>query len=119
VSLLAVAPTLLTLAGLPPLPGAIGHDLTGAIVTGAEELDRTVFVEAAYPKVGYQAAVVGRRYKLIHEAKSRTFLVHDLERDPGETRDVAGEVPDVLVELRRALSAHRSYLQPVERTLER
>lgn len=119
VSLLDVAPTLLNLAGLPPLPGAFGHDLTGAIVAGVEELDRKVFVEAAYPGIGYQAAVVGRRYKLIHEAKSRTVLVYDLERDPGETRDVAGAVPDELVELRRTLSAHRSYLQPVESTLER
>ena len=118
VSLIDVAPTLLNLAGLRQLSGSIGHDLTGAIVTGAEELDRTVFVEADYPRIGYQAAVVGRRYKLILEAKSRTQLVYDLERDPGETRDVAGAVPDVVVELRRVLSAQRSYLQPVESTLE-
>lgn len=118
VSLIDVAPTLLNLAGLPQLPGSIGHDLTGALLGAAEEPDRTVFVEAEYPKIGYQAAVVGRRYKLILEAKSRTLLVYDLERDPGETRDIAGAVPDVVVALRRVLSAQRSYLQPVESTLE-
>ena len=117
VSLYDVAPTLLNLAGLPPLAGALGHDLTGAIVTGVEDPDRTVIVEAAYPGIGYQAAVVGRRYKLILESAARTTLLYDLERDPGETRDVGGAAPEELVRLRRALSGYRA--QSVGSTLER
>lgn len=108
VSLLDVVPTILNLAGLPPLPGARGHDLTGALVSGTLDPDRRVVVEADYPGAGYQAAVVDARFKLIHEAASRTFLLHDLVADPGETRDVASSHPDALTALRRALAAERS-----------
>ena len=82
VSLLDLAPTLLNLAGLAPLPGTRGHDLTGALVSGELALDRHVFIEADYPREGYKVAVVTRDRKLIQETRSRTLLLYDLDADP-------------------------------------
>jgi arylsulfatase A-like enzyme len=108
VSHLDVTPTLLNLAGLPQLPGSLGHDLTAALTGGALDADRHVFVEHAYPGIGYQAAVIGRRHKLIYEADARSWMLHDLEADPGERRDVSAAAPEAFLELRRAMAAFRA-----------
>jgi arylsulfatase A-like enzyme len=112
VSLIDVGPTLLSLAGLPPLEGAQGHDLSPGIFEGRLDLDRHVFIEAIPPRRGYQAAVVTRQHKLIEEAKARSFALYDLAADPGETRDISGIAPEQFVALRKALATFKSLGKP-------
>lgn len=87
-----LAPTILDLVGLPPLPGARGQSLLGAhealliSETHTPEADRTLL------------ALRDERFKLLYFPDERRFEMYDLERDPGELTDVyaerGGERPD-------------------------
>jgi arylsulfatase A-like enzyme len=113
VSLIDLAPTLLSLAGLDVPPAMRGHDLTGVLYGADLDPDRTVFAESHFTGYGtsrdYQAAVVSGTDKLIENRGSRTFELYNLAADPGEKNDLALERPDKVIELRRALKGFQSY----------
>lgn len=52
------------------------------------------------PELHRDAAVVGQRFKLVHGVE-----LYDLEADPGETRDVAAQHPDVVADFRETYEA--------------
>ncbi|HMB51775.1 MAG TPA: sulfatase, partial [Thermoanaerobaculia bacterium] len=91
-------PTLLTLAGLPVPEGVEGHDLGRWFSTdaAAEEGSPNRFAWAHIATDGFdQRAVIGGDWKLIHylaaDAGGSREEVYDLDRDPGERDDLAGE----------------------------
>ena len=113
VSLLDLLPTMLNLARLPVPADLVGHDQTGALVTGVQAPDRSVFLESWFSGYGvtsssYHAAVVTRQYKLIEETDIRSIRLYDLERDPGETRDRADDLRDVLWDMIRLQKRYQS-----------
>src|SRR5690606_337237 len=109
VSTVDVAPTLLELAGLPPLPGARGHDLTRALFTGAMTRGRIIFAEQDNDRGGYQAAAITRTDKLIEYGRSRSFELYNLVADPGERNNLIGRELERYRRLRTAMSAFKSF----------
>ena len=99
VSIVDVAPTLLALSGLPPLP-----DADGVRLVGRRDPQRALYAETLGPLLdhgwsGLRALRRGR-WKLVDAASPELF---DLAADPGERRDLwptAAEGPELRQELR-------------------
>jgi arylsulfatase A-like enzyme len=106
-------PTLLTLAGLPPLPGQHldGCDLS-PLLTGRGSLGREALFWhfPHYHGSGSRpsGAVRAGRWKLIEWFEDGTREVYDLETDPGEAHDLAALQPARCDELHGLLTAWRS-----------
>ncbi len=109
---LDVAPTLLDLAGLPPLPGARGRSLVPEMGGTARGEPPPAFAEArrrggVRDRTGvdtrYKAAVTTPRYRLLLWPETGEARLHDLEADPGEERDVSAARPGVAARLRALL----------------
>jgi arylsulfatase A-like enzyme len=104
VSAADVAPTLLELAGLPPLPGADGYSLAAAL-TGKGPLPERpgVLAESHLPQLEFGwsglRAVVRGELKLIDAPRPELF---DRARDPGEVNDLAGARAGEVAALREA-----------------
>jgi arylsulfatase A-like enzyme len=102
VSLADVAPTLLELAGLPPLPGADGYSLAPALTgRGAPPARSGVLAESHLPRLefgwsGLRAVVRGDE-KLIDAPRPELF---DLARDPGEATNLAESRPAATAAMR-------------------
>jgi arylsulfatase A-like enzyme len=119
VSLLDVAPTLLAAAGLPAPQPADGQSLLPALLGHAQPAARELYARhlAGGP---LRLAVRAGRFKLQlfdrrapfapQDALDATLwrrdlgrlprvMLHDLERDPGEQQDLAGQEPDLLAQL--------------------
>src|SRR4029453_7863569 len=89
VSSVDIVPTILDLAGLGPDPEARGQSLTPEIF-GGELPSRPVLVDQPrnpyyLPKRGF----IDGPHKLHHLMDIDAYLLFDLDRDPGETNDLA------------------------------
>jgi len=91
-----IAPTITEILRLPELPGAQGRSLFRT------DRPNTVFFFAAWSDflVGYREGDL----KVVYNMTKDYFRVHDLARDPLETRDIAAEVPDVTEDARLRLA---------------
>jgi arylsulfatase A-like enzyme len=102
VSLEDVAPTLLALAGVPPLEQATGRDLSAAMRGEASP------TRPALLTFGTHAALRGEDWKLLVNARTGDTLYFDLTEDPGEQRPL--KAPRDKVELlRRRLEDEKAY----------
>jgi arylsulfatase A-like enzyme len=101
VSVGSIAPTLLALAGLPHPASMVLPLLPGL------GLDSGRGTEPVYVSCENQLAVRSGRYKLI-TIRNGTPIdeVYDLENDPGERENLAGERPALTAELRRLAGAY-------------
>ncbi|MCU0230605.1 MAG: sulfatase-like hydrolase/transferase [Acidobacteria bacterium] len=104
VSLADVSPSLLELAGLPPLPGADGYSLAPALTgKGALPSRPGVMAESHLPQLEFGwsglRAVVRGDLKLIEAPRPELF---DLARDPREAEDLSGARPAEVGLLREA-----------------
>lgn len=102
VSLIDVAPTILTVAGLP-VPGVMeGRSLLSRPPV-ASWPDQSVFSQYG----SHLYSIRTPRWKLIDRPAVGRSELFDLRRDPGETRDVAAEQPEVARKLLDELMAWR------------
>lgn len=86
-SLADIAPTLLGVAGLPRSAGMDGVNLLGA----PQPADREIYAETDYPRAaGWSPlrSLVARPWKVV---RALPLELYDVDRDPGETRNLAGE----------------------------
>ncbi|MDJ0870091.1 MAG: sulfatase [Myxococcota bacterium] len=117
VGLVDLAPTLLDLAGLPPLPQSDGRSLAAAARAGTEPEARPVFghrrlvSESTRWGKGLHESVRRGDWKYIHATDDPDALF-DLAADPGELDNRAGREPQRSAELRALLDAHRSAMPP-------
>lgn len=104
------APTILDLAGLPPLADAQGHSLVPLIQGKARAVNQFVYGEedVAIP----QRMVRSERFKLIRNLWTGADQLFDLTRDPGEQTDVAKENPQPVKELKAQLERWMHENQP-------
>ncbi len=109
--------------------GGVRHPAAALPLADADE--RVTFAELAYPRIFLDAidrelpgtgtrarrfarslkAVRGPRYKLIEGSDGRVEL-YDLSVDPGETQDLADELPEVVTEMKKDLEAFKSQGAP-------
>ncbi len=118
VSIIDVAPTILTLAGARVPASLEGSDLS-PLWRSADDApwqERLLFGEASggltfklvagdYFPV-YRSVRQGR-YKLVHDTKSDRFLLFDLVKDPREKTDMATAMPEVASRLTEILRARQ------------
>jgi len=92
-----IAPTLLSLASLPPMPHARGRDLTPLLrANPAPWTETPVLSELLNPLVtGRQMALRTKRWKLARLIDTGHVTMFDLEKDPGEQRPLSE--PDFLL----------------------
>lgn len=103
---LDLAPTLLSLVGLPPAPGMRGDDLR-AIALGNAGGGGPVFSAVIHKKM-----VVRWPYKLIADLRFGLFELYDLEHDPHERENLADRRPELLDSLRAEVYAWLDSLTP-------
>jgi arylsulfatase len=103
VSLLDVAPTIVELAAAPARPQFEGRSLLRFTRNGVAVTPSVTITEQTLTP--YVAAVRGGEWKLIQGGGGRTELYH-LVQDPGETRNVAAERPEIAERLAKELQAH-------------
>jgi len=104
-----VAPTLLGLAGLPPLPEATGQDLSAALIEG-EAVNGTELLT-----LGGQVALRGPGWKVHLEQSTGYAVYYDLAADPGEqapqpARRAAPEKLEALADRLREATGHAARL---------
>lgn len=106
VSLLALTPTLLDLAGFDTRALGFQADSLAPLMRGeAPASSPLLFAEVDYlpdkkvERTARKRALIGERFKLIRDNDTGALELYDLERDPAETRDLAGERPDVVARL--------------------
>jgi arylsulfatase len=98
VSLVDVAPTLLSTLGVKPPDGLDGIDLSPLWQRDVNGLElRMLYSEADWKNVIPDAtrSVRQGRFKLVTDRATGSYALYDLESDPGETRDVASGHPAV------------------------
>jgi arylsulfatase A-like enzyme len=104
------APTLLDLAGLPPLDDAEGRSLVPMIRGEVSAVNQYIYAEE---DAGILArSVRSENYRLIKYLWNGTTQLFDLKNDPGELVDVAQEHPAVLAELSARLDEWMKVNQP-------
>lgn len=99
-----VAPTILELTHVPPLPEAQGISLAPLLLGQAEDLTLQAYSEAteAWTLFGLSRlrSLSSAGWKYIHSPSSRLF---DLRADPGESRDLLTDEPTRSAQYRAAL----------------
>ncbi len=100
-----LGPTLLDLAGRPPLEGATGASLV-PLVRGAGEAPATAYAETYFPQLFMNWAPLRSlrdgQWKFI---EAPALELYDLAADPGETTNLAARDPERTGRMRRALHA--------------
>ncbi|HEX5044953.1 MAG TPA: sulfatase [Candidatus Polarisedimenticolaceae bacterium] len=110
VELIRILPTVLDYAGLPPSPQAQSQSLLPLLRDPSPRWPQVAYAEAGYAD-DYQRILRGERYKLVlvpsaedrAEMAGTQFELYDLAADPGETRNLLAERPEVARALARDL----------------
>ena len=105
-----IAPTILELAGLPPLPDVDGRSLVPLLAGRASDEPRPAYLESFHPRIwwGAQELLALRTRKWLYVEAPRPEL-YDVDADPGERTNLAASQPDVREVLRLQL---RTYATP-------
>lgn len=113
VNVLDIAPTLMDLLDLP-IPDYYEGETLVPVIHGEALSSRPLFAENLSMTVE-KKAVMMYPYKLIYTTTTNTLEMYDLEKDPKETRDIIGEIPEVEGRMRRELE---SFLARSNRAVE-
>jgi hypothetical protein len=114
VRLVDVAPTLLALAGAPPLRSVDGRDLRAAI-EGRERGPRLAYVETLATQIDFGwSPLLGIRSERFKYIRAPEPELYDLIADPGETRNLAAGEPEQAARLDAALEARLARVRPPE-----
>jgi arylsulfatase A-like enzyme len=114
VRLADVAPTLLRIAGLDPLPEVAGRDLL-PLVSGREAGDRPAYIETLATRFDFGwSALYGLRVGEQKYIRAPRPELYDLEEDPKELRNLAPTRPDDVAAFDAALEALLGQSAPVQ-----
>lgn len=106
VTIADVAPTVLGLLGLPPLPAPQGIDLAGTLLEGrAVSRPQGILIENLLPRYDFGwAELVALRRGASKFIRAPREELYDLADDPGEARDLAATRPEVAAGERERLA---------------
>jgi len=106
VSLLALTPTLLDLAGFDTRALGFQAESLAPLMRGETPgSSPLLFAEVDYlpdkkvERTARKRALIGERFKLIRDNDTGDLELYDLERDPGETRNLSGARPELVARL--------------------
>jgi arylsulfatase A-like enzyme len=108
VELVDLYPTIATWAGAPVPQSIHGRDLS-ALLAGGDDRQRNSLVQNI--KVGELHSLIVGRHKLVHvlsSSKQESWMLFDLDVDPGELNDISGDNPELMDKLREILASRRS-----------
>jgi arylsulfatase A-like enzyme len=109
VSLVALAPTLLELVGVPAAPADFDGASIAALVRGGDGGGDPILADVDYREHtslrASQRMVVVHPHKLIEDRLTGRVSLFDLAADPRETRDLSADRPDLVAALRARLGA--------------
>ncbi len=111
-----VLPTLVDLAGLPPVEGASGRSVSAAIDSSVDVPQTYVLVDRAKELVDVAGARSTEMLYVSDPRGQRTGLFNWIE-DPAERIDVRAEVPTVADELEKLVDAWRHDRESIERSV--
>lgn len=114
VSTMDIAPTVLELCGLGPLPGDVaGRTLAPALRGDALPHDRLLAFSSRYKADERELQLAVRRgaLKLAWSGATSSAELYDLYSDPRESRDASPTHPEALAELSRELERFRAELR--------
>ncbi len=97
-----IAPSVLSVLGLPPHPSFQGIDLLSSF----SNPKRSAYMVAQTPEA-HQYGVVRSGFKLIYDERQREYSLYDLASDPGERSNIAASQPLLVNELAARLNAWR------------
>jgi len=101
-----IAPTMLDVAGLPPLEGGNGGSLLARMNESEESMGRVYFADVDRR---LKSVVAGRTKLIAHwrreSGEEMAVELYDLNRDPAEQLDLSDQEVQQVVRLRRALRA--------------
>ena len=100
-------PSVLELAGLPQPEGLDGRSLLPLLRGDSRQADRVAVAEVLNRRntIVHLLAVSNGRHKLIRSPDGKPSLF-DLERDPGELRDLSETEPEITKELEAQLQMY-------------
>ena len=88
-----VLPTLANLAGAPPATEMMGRSLLPWLAGAADDPERAVFQQLSYEgNHEKRGAATARCHVLYNVSPHTSWEVYDVARDPGETRDLTGDL---------------------------
>jgi arylsulfatase/uncharacterized sulfatase len=103
-----IAPTLLERAGVAPDATALDGVSIASVLSRQGSINQTDTVSVGVEVSGHAALYRGD-YKLVRTPAplgDAAWRLYDITRDPGETRDLAGEQPERLADMRAAYDAY-------------
>lgn len=115
-----IYPTLAALAGLPApeVPQPIDGQSLAGVLSGEQKAVRD-HAYHAFPRGGGRLgrAVRTSRYRLVEWMRFGSdeppeYELYDYQTDPQETRNLAGDYPELVEELRKKLDSHRAPIPP-------
>lgn len=99
-----LAPTLIELAGAPPLQGVRGRSLKSVLEGGTPPSETGIYSESLYPRYHFGwselTSLTDERYRYIKAPRPELY---DLAGDPEETRNLTAERPQTAAAMRAAL----------------
>jgi len=109
-----VAPTVLELAALPPLPGAHGASLASVLRAGGTSPRKAAWVEtlATQFDMGW-SPLLGARTQDTKYVRAPEPELYDLASDPGELHNLAGDQRERVAELDRWVEAQIAEGRPI------
>ena len=105
VSLIDMYPTFVEMCNLPAVEGLEGASLNGMLRTPSKATDRNVFLPYLDPG-GY--AIINQKWRYIHYSDG-TEELYDVEADPHEWHNLAGDVKLAAVKQKLKASAPKSF----------
>jgi choline-sulfatase len=109
-----LAPTVLDLAGVEADPGARGQSLLEELFGGALPSRPILIDQPRNPYYTAKRAFIENGLKLHYMIDSNAYRLYDLDRDPGETHDLAPEDPAKLMLMRHDYARLASGIVDVE-----
>lgn len=117
VSLVALAPTILSLVGIDPAPFLFQGRSLAPLLSGRAPADSVVYFEVDFDEVlAYKKGVVAGGYKLVRDETVGWVRLHEIESDPEERNNLASRTPEVvgrLMPLLDGIAARARALPPV------
>ncbi len=99
-------PTILELTGTEIKDNRPLDGISLVSVINGENLERSGFITAGFKRLNRGEdgiTIIEHRYKLVRPPKSKEFELYDLQEDPSEQKNLAGELPSVVKEMKEKL----------------